>query len=144
MSVDAVDILNDICLTLRGCGAFESVTIGPDDNAARWPRAEVILRSVDESPSVDEADGRWRTLKALVRIHVRSDEPAGAFWRVLELAQTACEALLVDRFRSQSCRDLSIGKATEFSALKVEPKVKAPYLAVAFEVRCCFESGGGQ
>ena len=144
MSSTTGDILTDICQTLRDGGEFAAVTVGPDNNAARWPRAEVILVSVAESQADDKPEGRWCTMKAKVCIHVRSDEPADAFARATDLAESAREALLTDRFRSQHCRDLPTGKATETGPLKVESKVKAPYLAVAFEVRCNFESGGSQ
>ena len=84
------------------------------------------------------------TMTAAVRIYVRSGDPADAFDRATELAESAAEALLEDRFRSQNCRDLATGKATAIGPLKVEPKVKHPNLAVTFEVRCNFESGGSQ
>ncbi len=144
MSSTSGDILTDICQTLRTGGEFAAVTIGPDNDAARWPRAEVILVSVDETQAEDMSEGRWCTLKAKVCIHVRCDEPAETLARATGLAESAAEAILTDRFRSQSCRDLPTGKATSIGPLKVEPKVKEPYLAVAFEVRCNFESGGPQ
>ncbi len=147
MSSTSGDILTDICQTLRTGGEFAAVTIGPDNNAARWPRAEVILVSVDETQADDMSEGRWCTLKAKVCIHIRCDPGAPgaeAFARATGLAESAAEALLTDRFRSQSCRDLPTGKATSIGPLKVEPKVKEPYLTVAFEVRCNFESGGPQ
>ncbi len=144
MSSTSGDILTDIYQTLRSDGEFAAVTIGPDNNAARWPRAEVILVSVDESQADDIPTGRWCTMKAKVCIHVRCDKPAEAFARAMGLAESAGEALLDDRFRSQNCRDLPTGKATAIGPLKVEPKVKEPYLAVAFEVCCNFESGGSQ
>ena len=144
MSSTAGDILTDICQVLRADDEFAAVTIGPDNNAARWPRAEVILVSVAESHADDNPTGRWCTLKAKVRIHVRCDDPAEAFARAAGLAESAGETLLADRFRSESCRDLPAGKATAIGPLKVEPKVKEPYLAVAFEVLCNFESGGSQ
>ncbi|MDY7011543.1 MAG: hypothetical protein SVV80_12450 [Planctomycetota bacterium] len=144
MSSTPGNILTDICQTLRSDGEFEAVTIGSDNNAVRWPRAEVILVSVDETAACDKPTGRWCTLKVKVCIHVRCDEPDGAYARATELAESAAEALLTDRFRNQNCRDLPTGKATSIGPLKVEPKVKEPYLAVAFEVRCNFESGGSQ
>ncbi len=141
MSSTSGDILTDICQTLRTGGEFAAVTIGPDNNAARWPRVEVILVSVDETQADDTPEGRWCTLKAKVCIHIRCDEPAEAFARALDLAESASEALLADRFRSQSCLDLPVGKATSIGPLRVEPKVKEPYLAVAFEVLCNFLIG---
>lgn len=142
MSSTSGDILTDICQALRSDGQFAAVTIGPDNNAAQWPRAEVILVSVDASPAGDRLGWLWRTLKADVCIHVRCGEPAEAYARATELAESAAESLLIDRFRSQNCRDLPTGKATSIGPLKIESKVKKPYLAVAFEVRCNFESGG--
>ena len=144
MSSQVHDILTDIRDTLRTSDLFASVTIGPNADSAQIPRAEVNLIGVDESRADDSPTGKWCTLRAKVCVHVRCHNPPDAFARALDLAASACEALLTDRFRNNRCRDLPKGKATETGPLKIEPKVKKPYLAVMFEVRCNFESGGSQ
>lgn len=74
MPSTAGEILVDIRDTLRGTGSFASVTLGGDKDAARWPRAEIMLVSMNQMPPDDRADGRWSALKAKVYIHVRSAE----------------------------------------------------------------------
>lgn len=144
MSSQARNILTNIRDTLRAADLFAVVTIGPDANSAQIPRAEVNLISVDESPANDSPTGRFCALRAKVCVHVRCHKPSDAFARALDLAASTCEALLTDRFRNNRCIDLPTGKATETGPLKIEPKVKKPYLAVAFEIRCNFESEGSQ
>lgn len=144
MSSLIAEILSDLCEALRSAGVFEAVTVGPDADSARWPRAEVLLLSADEKHSDDAPDQRWTTLRASVRIQVRAAGPTDTLERGLQLAQDAQEAILADRFRGQRCRDLPIGKATELGPAKLEPHVKPPCLAVSFEVRCHFESQGSQ
>ena len=139
MSSQARNILTDIRDTLRAADLFAAVTIGPDADSTQIPRAEVNLIGVDESLADDSPTGRFYTLRAKVCVHVRCHKPSDAFARALDLAASACETLLTDRFRTNRCRDLSTGKATETGPLKIEPKVKKPYLAVAFEIRCNFE-----
>lgn len=143
MPSTAGEILVDIRDALRGTGSFASVTLGGDKDAARWPRAEVVLVSMDQMPPDDRADGRWSALKAKVYIHVRSAEEGLALERALDLVEAAQGALLVDRFRGQRCRDLPIGNGTELGPARLEPHLRPPYLALAFEVRCHFESEGG-
>ncbi len=144
MSSKARDILTNIRDTLRVSDIFADVTIGPDSDSAQIPRAEVNLIGVDESPANDRPTGKFCTLRAKVCVHVQCHKPSNAFARALDLAASACEALLTDRFRNDDCRDLPTGKATETGPLKIEPKVKKPYLAVTFEIRCNFESEEAQ
>ena len=144
MSSMIAEILGDLCEALRGAGVFEAVTVGPDADSARWPRAEVLLISTDEKHSDDAPDQRWTELRASVRIQVRAPRPSDALERGLQLAQDAQEAILADRFRGQRCRDLPIGRATELGPAKAAPQVKPPTLAVSFEVRCPFGSQGRQ
>lgn len=144
MSKTAPEILTDLCDAVRGTGAFHSVTIGPDEDATAYPRAEVLLVSTDEARPDDTADTRWTTLQATIRIHVRSHEHADALERSLELAGLAQEAILTDRFRGQRCKHLPIGRATELGTAILVPRVKSPYLAVSFEVHCHFESDEAQ
>lgn len=144
MPNEAATILADICDALRGTGVFESVTLGADRDAARWPRAEVSLVSIDHVPADDKPGACWSNMKAKVHIHVHATNEGVALERALELAGNAQDALLADRFRDQHCQDLPVGRATELGPGKVEPPLKAPYLALAFEVRCHFELEGGQ
>ncbi len=137
------EILTDLAEALRGSGAFRAVTIGPDQDAARWPRAEVLMASTSEERPDDLPDGRWIRLSAKVCIHVRSSGQADATVRALELAESAQQSLLADRFRGQRCLDLPVGRATEIGPARPEPLVRAPYAAVSFEVRCHFELEGG-
>jgi len=136
------EILTDILDALRDTKAFAAVTLGPDSDAARWPRAEVLLVRVERAQPDDSPQGAWWAIRAEVRICVRSTEETSALERALELAETAQAAVLTDRFRGQRCQDLPIGRATELGPADVEPAVKAPYLMVAFEVRCHFEAEG--
>ena len=138
MSSRAGDILTDLRDTLRRTGAFAAVTIGPDGDASRWPRAEILLVGLTEMPSDDLPGARWAALKVKVCIRVRSS-PQEAVARGLELAAAAQEALLEDRFRSQLCRDLPVGLATELGAVKVAAKVKPAGAGLSFGVVCHFE-----
>ncbi|MCK4626069.1 MAG: hypothetical protein KAV00_12205 [Phycisphaerae bacterium] len=144
MSSQARNILIDIRDTLRVADLFAAVTIGTDADSAQIPRAEVNLIGVDESLATDSPSGRWYVLRAKVCVHVRCHNTSDAFARALDLSASACEALLADRFRTNMCMDLPTGKATETGPLKIEPKVKKPYLAVTFEIRCNFESEASQ
>ena len=125
--------------TLRGTGAFAAVTVGPDTDSACWPRAELVLLSVDHASADDTPNGQWCALKAEVRLHVRSTGHGQALSRVLQLAELAQEVILTDRFRGQQCRDLPIGKATELGLIRLKPEIRAPYVCATFEVRCHFE-----
>jgi len=138
------EILHDLGDSLRGTDAFASVTVGPDPDGARWPRAEVLFASADDRRPDDRSDGRWTTLRATVRISVRSSRPGDALGRALGLAGSAQEAILADRFRGQRCRDLPVGRATELGPVQTEPRLKPPHLAVSFEVRCHFETEGSE
>jgi len=140
VSVPADEILSDIRQTLDETGTFYSVSLGAYEGAARWPRVEVHLASTDEARPDDRPDARWRAVTAEVRIYIRSARPAEATQRLLDLVETAQDALRADRFRGQHCRDLPIGAATEIGPTAVKPKVNPPYHAVTFEVRCHFES----
>ena len=140
MSSTVADILNDLRETLAGAGDFSAVLVAPVGDSTYWPRAELTLSGLDERPADDRPGGRWTTIRARVCIHVRDADPAAGLVRALELAEAAGTALLADRFRGQRCRDLPTGKATEIGPARVEPPVKAPYLALSFEVRCNFES----
>jgi len=140
VSVITDEILSDIRQTLEATSAFSSVTLGADEGAARWPRAEVHLASVDEARPDDRADARWCALASEVCIYVRSTGPAEATQRLLDLVDTAQEALRADSFRGQRCRDLPIGAATVIGPTAAKPKVKPPYHALTFEVCCHFES----
>ncbi len=142
MSATVADILTDLRDTLRSTGDFQAVTLGPDADASRWPRVEVILVATEEKQADDAANSRWLTAQAQVRVYVRSTGGADALQRALALAESAQEALLVDRFRGQRCQDLPTGKATELGPVTVQPNVKAPHLAVSFEIRCCEEEEG--
>ncbi len=143
MPSKAGEILADIRDTLRAIGSFASVTTGPDRDAARWPRAEVQLVSIEQSPADDRAGRLWTCLRARLCLHVSAPEQGSALERAMELTDAAQQALRVDRFRNQRCRDLPVGLATELGPARVEPNVKSPYLAMSFEIRCHFESEGG-
>jgi hypothetical protein len=136
------EILTDILDAIRNTEAFAAVTLGPDNDAARWPRAEVVPITIEHLQPEDAPEGQWCALSAQVYIHVRSTEKASGLERALSLAGTAQAAVLTDRFRTHRCRDLPIGKATELGPAKFKPEVRSPYLAVAFEVRCHFEFQG--
>ena len=142
MSATVANILIDLRDTLRSTGDFQAVTLGPDADASRWPRAEVILIATEEKQTDDAANSRWLTVQAQARVYVRSTGGADALQRALVLAESAEEALLADRFRGQRCQDLPTGKATQLGPVTVEPNVKAPHLAVSFEIRCRFEEEG--
>jgi len=133
-------ILTDLCETVRATGAFAAVTIGPDADSARWPRAEILFESLRRIPAEDRADAFWCALTARVRISLRLASGSADPQRALDLAETVGQALLVDRFRGQRCRDLPIGRATELGPTQLKTDLKQPYLAASFEVRCHFES----
>ena len=144
MPNEATAILSDIRDALRDTGVFESVTLGADKDASRWPRAEVALVSIGHVPADDKPDACWSSVKARVHIHVHAANEGAALERALELAGNAQDALLADRFRGQHCQDLPVGRATELGPGKVEPPLRPPHLALAFEVCCHFEQEGGQ
>lgn len=136
------EILADICEVLHGTGLFAGVTLGPDRDAARWPRAEVMFLSVDQVLADDSHGGHWFTLKARAHVYARSAEEGSTLQRALELANAAQSALLIDRFRNQRCRDLPVGSATDLGPVRVDPPLRPPHVALAFEIRCHFESEG--
>ncbi len=142
MSSPVNDILADIRQAIADTQAFAAVTLGADKDSAHWPRAEVMLTSTEAVPADDDPESHWFTLRANVFIHVRATHEGSAISRALDLAQTAQESLLADPYRGQRCRDLPIGRATEIGQTRPEPGFKSPYLAVAFDVRCRFESDG--
>jgi len=142
VSSPVTDILANIRQAIADTQAFAAVTLGPDADSAHWPRAEVLLTSTETVPADDDPESHWLTLRANVLIHVRARDEASALTRALHLAETAQEALLADAYRGQHCQDLPTGRATEIGQTRPEPAIKSPYLAVAFDVRCRFESDG--
>lgn len=142
MTSTAGEILTDIRDTISGTGAFAEVTLGSHKDSVSWPRAEVLWASLDQAQADDTPGSHWLTLEAKVCVYVHSTGERKALDRALDLAQTAQEALLADRFRGQRCRDLPVGKATELGLTKVERGTRSPYLSLVFEVACHFESEG--
>jgi hypothetical protein len=136
----ADDILADLRDALRATGAFAAVTVGEAGGSARWPRAEIVFESLDDSPADDAASAAFRQLRASVRILARGSADGGALARCLTLAEAARAAVLADPHRGGRCRDLPIGRATEPGPVRLGPPVRGPHLAVRFEVRCHFQS----
>jgi hypothetical protein len=140
MSAPTADILADMRDALAAAGVFAAVTIGPDADSARSPRAEVLLADLEQARPDDRPEGRWLALRARVRIVVHHPDARGALERALELAQAAEEALLADPSRGGRCQDLPTGPSTEIGPAKVEPGTRPPYLAMSLEVCCRLES----
>lgn len=137
MSSTAGDILVDLRDVLRASGLFAEVSIGLAPDSARFPRAELHLSAVKETTPDDNPAARWLTLRTRLAITVRG---AGAeHLRAWELAELAQAALLADRFRSQRCRDLPTGRATELGVAELSPHAKPPLAEVSFEIRCNVE-----
>jgi hypothetical protein len=131
------EIVEHILETLRESDQFASVA-ATHAGSGQVPRASVSCEAVESFPSDDSASARWSRLTATVRIHTRSDAPAGALKRALELFEGSARALLADTSRGGLCQDLPVGNATEVGRFEVI-KSQQPEVELGFSVRCHFE-----
>lgn len=142
MATIVSEILQDLAGALRTAGKFRLVTLGESGSAVDVPRAAVIYEGQESLQPDDSAGLVWIRLSASVALHTRSDSRSEAAIRINQLCEDAMAALLVDRYRGARCHDLPVGKATEVGRAKVLGGLKRPEVALTFDVRCHFETGG--
>jgi len=142
MSSTSAAILSDLATTLRSTGTFALVTLGASPTSSVVPRAAVTYEGQDEFRPDDTASARWMRLRSLVTIHSRSDNPATAD-RVVDLAESASEAILADPYRNQLCQDLPTGRATEIGSIELAKGIRRPEVELSFNVWCHFEQQEG-
>lgn len=133
----ANQILQDLVSVLRACGHFATVTLGTVGDTAA-PRAAVHYEGQDFFSADDRPAARYVRLRCRVTIHTRCSHAGEQAARELDLSAAACEALLVDPYRGNLCRDLPIGKATEIGRIESAP-TNRPEVETSFAVRCHFE-----
>lgn len=136
----AATILGNIVSSLRSAGLFAAVTLGPEGSLTTVPRATVTLDGLENIPCDDSPSARWSRLLARVTVHTRSDDASESLTRALDLAAAARDALLTDPYRSQTCCDLPIGRATEIGRIEVSRNLKRPEAEASLSVRCHFET----